>query len=76
MNNTCVVCVAALRSTILTLEIMQELHGGEYLGTVLGLMYTQIVEIRRLQLPEELQILVSVQHKNWNMFLRERNIHL
>lgn len=44
---------------ILTFNVMQQLHGRQQLGAMLLVEYAQIVQIGRLELLEQFQILVA-----------------
>ena len=48
---------------------MEQLDGSKYLSSVFRLMNAKVVQIRRLQLPKQLQILVTIQHEYRNVFL-------
>ena len=48
---------------------MEKLYCSKYLSPMLWLMNAKVVQIRRLQLPKQLQILVTIQHEYRNVFL-------
>lgn len=45
---------------ILTVNVVQQLDGGEQFGAMIGVGDAQVVEVGRLQFAEQLEVLVAV----------------
>lgn len=51
---------------------MEQLDGREDLGPVLRVLDAEVVQVSRLQLPEQLEVLVPVQQENGDVLLRDK----